>query len=152
MKLALAVFAAALAIPALAADQTQVFPTQTLTVRITPIYHATARITAGRDVMYIDPAKPAKIDGMGPGDLILITDIHGDHMDADDVAKLSKSGTTVIAPAAVARPSRTRACWPTASPPGGMTGRSPRCPCTTSTTTSLRVRPITTRAAAMVMS
>ena len=102
MKIALA-FLAALVLPALAADQTQMFPTNTLMVRITPIYHAAARITAGRDVIYIDPAKPAKIDGMGPGDLILITDIHGDHMDADDVAKLSKSGTTVIAPAAVAK-------------------------------------------------
>ena len=102
MKLAI-VFAAALALPALAADQTQNFATDTLMVRITPIWHATAKITAGRDVIYIDPAKPAKIDGMGPGDLILITDIHGDHMDADDVAKLSKSGTTVIAPAAVAK-------------------------------------------------
>jgi L-ascorbate metabolism protein UlaG (beta-lactamase superfamily) len=102
MKIALA-FLAALAMPALAADQTQTFATETLPVRITPIYHAAARITAGRDIIYIDPAKPAKIDGMAPGDLILITDIHGDHMDADDVAKLSKNDTTVIAPAAVAR-------------------------------------------------
>jgi L-ascorbate metabolism protein UlaG (beta-lactamase superfamily) len=102
MKIALA-FLAALALPALAADQTQIFPTETQAVRITPIYHATAKITAGRDIIYIDPAKPAKIDGMGPGDLILITDIHGDHMDADDIAKLSKNGTTVIAPASVAK-------------------------------------------------
>jgi L-ascorbate metabolism protein UlaG (beta-lactamase superfamily) len=102
MKIALA-FLAALALPALAADQTQIFPTETQAVRITPIYHATAKITAGRDIIYIDPAKPAKIDGLGPGDLILITDIHGDHMDADDIAKLSKNGTTVIAAAAVAK-------------------------------------------------
>ena len=102
MKIAALAFAA-LTLPALAADQTQLFPTEVLMVRITPIYHATAKIQAGRDIIYIDPAKPAKIDGMGPGDLILITDIHGDHMDADDVAKLSKSGTTVIAPAAVAK-------------------------------------------------
>src|ERR1700753_546000 len=103
MKAAALAFLAALAAPALAADQTQPFPTQTQVVRITPIYHAAAKITAGRDIIYIDPAKPAKIDGMGPGDLILITDIHGDHMDADDVAKLSKNGTMVIAPAAVAK-------------------------------------------------
>ena len=102
MKIAALAFAA-LTLPALAADQTQLFPTEVLMVRITPIYHATAKIQAGRDIIYIDPAKPAKIDGMAPGDLILITDIHGDHMDADDVAKLSKSGTTVIAPAAVAK-------------------------------------------------
>ena len=93
-------FSAALCAPALAADQTQSFPTAKGAVAITPIYHATARLTAGNDTIYIDPAKPAKIDGMAPGGLILITDIHGDHMDADDVKALSKDGT-VIAPAAV---------------------------------------------------
>jgi L-ascorbate metabolism protein UlaG (beta-lactamase superfamily) len=92
---------AALVLPALAADQTQNFSTQASLVRITPIYHATVRIVEGRDTIYIDPAKPAKIDGMTAGDLILITDIHGDHMDAADVTALSKAGTTVIAPAAV---------------------------------------------------
>jgi L-ascorbate metabolism protein UlaG (beta-lactamase superfamily) len=96
-------FTAALCVPALAADQTQTFATDKGAVAITPIYHATARITAGSDVIYIDPAKPAKIEGMGPGGLILITDIHGDHMDADDVKALSKDNTIVIAPAAVAK-------------------------------------------------
>jgi L-ascorbate metabolism protein UlaG (beta-lactamase superfamily) len=104
MKTAIALlFSAVLVVPALAADQTQNFSTQASMVRITPIYHAAARIVAGRDTIYIDPAKPAKIDGMAPGDLILITDIHGDHMDAADVTALSKTGTLVIAPAAVAK-------------------------------------------------
>src|SRR5882757_3314855 len=104
MKLTTALlFTAALCLPALAADETQIFATDRGAVRITPIYHATAMITAGRDILYIDPAKPAKIDGRGPGDLILITDIHGDHMDAADITALSKSGTLVVAPAAVAK-------------------------------------------------
>jgi len=105
MKTAIALLfsAALLSGSALAADQTQNFSTQASMVRITPIYHAAARIVAGRDTIYIDPAKPAKIDGMAPGDLILITDIHGDHMDAADVIALSKTGTLVIAPAAVAK-------------------------------------------------
>src|SRR6476620_6550472 len=94
-------FSTALCGAALAADQIQSFSTSKGAVAITPIYHATARITAGNDTIYIDPAKPAKIDGMGPGGLILITDIHGDHMDADDVKALSNAGTVVIAPAAV---------------------------------------------------
>jgi L-ascorbate metabolism protein UlaG (beta-lactamase superfamily) len=87
---------------AVAADQTQTFSTSAGPVKITPIYHATAKITAGKDVIVIDPAPPAKIDGVGPADLILITDIHGDHMDAGDVKTLSKDGTVVIAPSAVA--------------------------------------------------
>lgn len=96
-------FTVALCASAQAADQTQIFSTQASAVRITPIYHATVKIQVGQDIIYLDPAKPAKIDGMGPANLILITDIHGDHMDADYVAKLSKNGTAVIAPAAVAK-------------------------------------------------
>jgi L-ascorbate metabolism protein UlaG (beta-lactamase superfamily) len=104
MKTALALlFTAALATSAFAADQTQTFSTSAGPVKITPIYHATAKITAGNDVIVIDPAPPAKIDGSGPADLILVTDIHGDHMNADDVKALSKAGTVVIAPAAVAK-------------------------------------------------
>ncbi len=111
MKIALALlFTTALAMSAVlnaapadaaAADQTQTFSTSAGPVKITPIYHATAKITAGKDVIVIDPAPPAKIDGIGPADLILITDIHGDHMNAEDVKALSKDGTVVIAPAAV---------------------------------------------------
>ncbi|HUE63403.1 MAG TPA: MBL fold metallo-hydrolase [Rhizomicrobium sp.] len=98
---AVLLFTTALATSAFAADQTQTFATSAGPVKITPIYHATAKITAGKDVIVIDPAPPAKLDGVGPADLILITDIHGDHMNADAVKALTKDGTVVIAPAAV---------------------------------------------------
>ena len=90
------------ALPAMAVlPPAQTFPTSAGTVTITPIYHAAAIIQAGNDRIYIDPAKPADITGLPPGDLILITDIHGDHMDADDIKALSKDGTVVIAPTSV---------------------------------------------------
>jgi L-ascorbate metabolism protein UlaG (beta-lactamase superfamily) len=79
----------------------QTFSSSAGPVKITPIYHAAAMIEAGNDRIYIDPAKPANIAGLQPGDLILITDIHGDHMDAADIKALSKDATVVIAPAAV---------------------------------------------------
>jgi len=104
MKLHAALFlTAVLAFPTCALAQVQSFSTSAGKVAITPIYHATAKITAGGSTIYIDPAKPAKIEGGAKADLILITDIHGDHMDAADVTALSKDGTTVIAPAAVAK-------------------------------------------------
>jgi len=90
----------ALTLPAAAAPAQQ-FPTASGPVTITPIYHAAAMIQAGNDRIYIDPASPARIDGLPPGDLILITDIHGDHMDKADVKALSKADTAIIAPAAV---------------------------------------------------
>lgn len=86
-----------------AAPAVQVFPTHAGPVRITPIFHAAAMIQAGNDRIYIDPAAPANIAGLPPGDLILITDIHPDHMDPADIAALSKPGTEIVAPAAVAK-------------------------------------------------
>ena len=98
----LALLASLAALPAFAAPgPVQTFPTSAGPVNITPIYHAAAMIEAGGDRIYIDPAKPANIAGLKPGDLILITDIHGDHMDAADIKALSKDGTVIIAPTSV---------------------------------------------------
>jgi L-ascorbate metabolism protein UlaG (beta-lactamase superfamily) len=79
----------------------QTFSTRKGPVRITPIYHASAMIQAGGNRIYIDPARPANIDGLPAGDLILITDIHPDHLDPASIGELSKQGTEIIAPAAV---------------------------------------------------
>jgi L-ascorbate metabolism protein UlaG (beta-lactamase superfamily) len=72
-------------------------------VTITPIYHATLLIQAGGKNIYVDPAKPANFSGLPPADLILITDVHGDHVDMDQasIKTISKSGTEIWAPPAV---------------------------------------------------
>jgi len=79
----------------------QIVSTADGVVKITPIYHATAMIQAGGDIIYIDPAHPANISGLPPADLILITHDHPDHMDPADIAALSKAKTEIIAPAVV---------------------------------------------------
>ncbi len=79
----------------------QTFPTAAGVVKITPIYHATAMIQAAGDTIYIDPAPPTNISGLAPGDLILITHDHPDHLNAADITALSKTGTEIVAPAAV---------------------------------------------------
>jgi len=81
--------------------QTQVFPTAAGDVKITPLYHATTLIEAGGKVIYLDPAKPAKFAGNPKADLILITDIHGDHMDPDSIKEVSKTSTEIFAAPAV---------------------------------------------------
>ena len=78
------------------------FPTRTGEVKITPIQHASFMLEADGKVIYIDPAQ-ASFEGLPPADLILITDIHGDHMDPKIIAKLQKSGTEIYAPEAVAK-------------------------------------------------
>ena len=82
-------------------NQTQVFSTSSGSVRITPLNHASTLIEAGGKFVYLDPAKPVDFSGKPKADLILITDIHGDHMDPDSIRAVSKNGTEILAPPAV---------------------------------------------------
>ena len=86
-----------------ASEAPQTFPTSAGPVKIIPLYHASTLIEAGGKVIYLDPAKPAKLDGLPKADLILITDIHGDHMDPDSIKEISKSDTEIISSPAVAQ-------------------------------------------------
>jgi L-ascorbate metabolism protein UlaG (beta-lactamase superfamily) len=81
----------------------QTFDTSAGQVKITPIYHATLLIQAGGKNIYVDPAKPASFAGLPPADLILVTDVHGDHVDMDQtsIKAISKPGTEIWAPSAV---------------------------------------------------
>jgi L-ascorbate metabolism protein UlaG (beta-lactamase superfamily) len=82
-------------------NQPQVFPTSSGPVRITPLNHASTLIEAAGKFIYLDPAKPVDFSGKPKADLILITDIHGDHMDPDSIKAISKAGTEILAPPAV---------------------------------------------------
>jgi len=86
-----------------AARPVQTFDTSNGPVKITPVYHASLEIEAGGKVIILDPAKPAVFAGLPQADLILITDIHGDHMDPDLIKTVSKAGTEIIAPPAVVK-------------------------------------------------
>lgn len=86
-----------------AAASTQTFSTSAGSVKITPLYHASTLIEAGGKVIYLDPAKPAKLGDLPKADLILITDIHPDHMDPASISAVSKSGTEIIAAPAVTK-------------------------------------------------
>jgi len=90
------------ALPSWAA-QTQTFDTSAGAVKITPLYHASTLIEAGGKTIYLDPAKPAKLDGLPKAGLILITDIHGDHMDPDSDKAISEDGTVIFAPPAAVK-------------------------------------------------
>jgi L-ascorbate metabolism protein UlaG (beta-lactamase superfamily) len=96
-------FASAFSTGAQTARPTQTFETSAGPVKITPIYHASTLIEAGGKTIYLDPAKPANFAGLPPADLILITDIHGDHMDPASISAVSKSGTAIWAPPAVVK-------------------------------------------------
>src|SRR5579864_6622408 len=97
------VFTFLLVAAAFSAGQSQIFPTSSGPVKITPLYHASTLIEAGGKTIYLDPAKPAKLAGLPKADLILITDIHGDHMDPDSLKEISTADTEIISSPAVAQ-------------------------------------------------
>ncbi|MBI1956225.1 MAG: MBL fold metallo-hydrolase [Acidobacteria bacterium] len=84
--------------------QTDTIATSGGDLRITPIQHASLMLEFGGKVIHVDPVgQGADYSGLPPADLILITDVHGDHQDRAMIDKLKKAGTVVVAPPAVAK-------------------------------------------------
>src|ERR1017187_8682408 len=86
-----------------ASYSTDSIPTMGGEIRITPINHATFMLQFGGKVIVVDPTGQGHYTDLAQADLILITDIHGDHMDRPSVDKLKKPSTIVVAPASVAK-------------------------------------------------
>jgi L-ascorbate metabolism protein UlaG (beta-lactamase superfamily) len=78
------------------------FKTSAGPLKITPLQHATMMIEAGGQTIHVDPAM-GKLSGLPKADLVLITDIHEDHMDAGMLRTVKKDSTVILAPEAVAR-------------------------------------------------
>jgi L-ascorbate metabolism protein UlaG (beta-lactamase superfamily) len=71
-------------------------------ISIDPVSHATAIITWGDEVFYIDPTGGDEaFQGKGKPDFILISDIHGDHTDLETLKALNLGDTKIIVPQAV---------------------------------------------------
>ena len=72
-------------------------------LKIKPIEHATAVLEWGDITIYIDPTGgAAAFEGHKKPDLILITDIHGDHFNLETLEALDTSKAKIIVPQAVA--------------------------------------------------
>ena len=90
-----------------AAAKPEEFKTAAGVLKITPIQHGSLTIEAGGQVIEVDPAisgfaAAPDFAAVPKADVVLITDIHEDHLDAASLGKVRKSGTTVIIPAAAA--------------------------------------------------
>jgi L-ascorbate metabolism protein UlaG (beta-lactamase superfamily) len=70
---------------------------------IQPINHATLVLTYHNKNIYIDPTGGADaFKGLAAPDLILITDIHGDHLDPKTIDAINTAKATLVVPQAVA--------------------------------------------------
>lgn len=77
--------------------------TNTSALKITPISHATAVLNFNNEVVYLDPTGGAKaFSNFEKPTYVVITDIHGDHMDLKTLEALDLKETKIIAPKAVA--------------------------------------------------
>jgi L-ascorbate metabolism protein UlaG (beta-lactamase superfamily) len=75
--------------------------TSTTTPRVTPISHATVLLEWDSTTIYTDPTDAALLSGKPPADIVLITDIHGDHLSTSTLQSVVGSSTSLIVPQAV---------------------------------------------------
>jgi L-ascorbate metabolism protein UlaG (beta-lactamase superfamily) len=71
-------------------------------IRVTPILHGSVQLEHGGKVIYVDPWSRGDYSQAPKADLILVTDIHGDHLDVEMIDKLRQDSTVLVVPAAAA--------------------------------------------------
>src|SRR2546426_617883 len=101
-RIGVAVFGAAATAILLHAAQPDTLSATGGDITILPLNHATLQLRHATHVIDVDPVAQASFAGLPAPDIILITDIHGDHLDPATIAKLKTATTTVVAPAAAA--------------------------------------------------
>ncbi len=112
------VFATALAAATMTADTV---PATGGDIEITMIRHASVQIEQAGKVIQVDPVGRGDYSNAKPADLILVTDIHDDNLDPDQIGKVRKPGAPVVMPAAVATQAGSKIPAPTTATANGET-------------------------------
>lgn len=79
-------------------------PSQVLdNLKVVPIEHATTVLEWNGVTIYVDPTGGAKaFEGQNEPNLLLITDIHGDHLNVETLQELNTDNVAIVVPQAVA--------------------------------------------------
>jgi L-ascorbate metabolism protein UlaG (beta-lactamase superfamily) len=94
-----AVEGAAPADPGMEGDR---IPTENGDLIVHPISHATFAMAWNGNTIYVDPVGGAEaFQDLPRPDLVVITDIHGDHLNAETLQAVVEADTQIVAPAAV---------------------------------------------------
>ena len=72
-------------------------------LKVTPIMHGSLVLEFSGQVWHVDPWSQANYSALPKADVILVTDIHGDHLDPKAIAAVRKASTVIVAPGAVAK-------------------------------------------------
>ena len=79
------------------------FETKNGLIKIQPILHSSFVLTYNNKTVYIDPYGGGNLyNGIKSPDIILITDIHGDHLNQETLDAIDTSKAIFIVPEAVA--------------------------------------------------
>jgi L-ascorbate metabolism protein UlaG (beta-lactamase superfamily) len=68
---------------------------------LTPMGHAHVQIEYAGKVIQIDPTGASNLATAKPADIVIVTDVHGDHMDPPSIDKVKKGTTVYVAPKAL---------------------------------------------------
>jgi len=83
---------------------TDVIPNSEGQLRVIPIQHATLALEWNGKTLLVDPVGGAeRFADLSDPDLIILTDIHGDHLNVDTLKEVIKEKTAFVAPLAVAQ-------------------------------------------------
>jgi L-ascorbate metabolism protein UlaG (beta-lactamase superfamily) len=102
-KIILTLILSVFLLPINAQNTTDIIETNEGDITIHPITHGTLVLTFNNKTIYVDPYGGAEgFEGFNKPDIILITDIHGDHLNLETLKGLDTKNTLFITPQAVA--------------------------------------------------